>query len=564
MRRFAVSTLLLLFGAALLASGASSSANGKHKRDLSAFGEYAVRFQPGTSLADMANAVKRAKGTVIEDMHQISAVAAASADPAFAANLTANPLVVAAFIDGVGPSANGQLGGTSAAPATQTSSGGPFDPWHALYQWDDARMDVPAPSSRTSGAGIKVAEVDSGVDTGSREAASALAGQKNFIPCDALASVVGSKQVAQFLGIRDCNSQDNDGHGTWVASRIAGALNGFASNGVAPSASILDQKALAAEYGFDSTWVISAMLDACDRGAHVLNLSLVAYNDPSDPGDAQDYLLWSDAASYCRSKGAVLVAAAGNDHVRIDRVDMTVAGRPLSGVGLVDTGDDGIGLPGPSLPLQGSDLRGLLEVPAGLPGVIAVSASGNVTADATGAVPDALRFPTGLTDQLAYYSNYGSRIDIAAPGGARAFNVPSYDATSGDGFTDGFGVFGATDKSASLCDASLGTGCFKSKGDGFMWLQGTSQATANVSGAIAALLSAKPELRGNPGAVLGRLAATARTDMVNAMGPMDAADTSDTHAGPCATGFCHVDTQDPISFADAYGAGIVDLARAAQ
>jgi hypothetical protein len=97
-----------------------------------------------------------------------------------------------------------------------------------------------------------------------------------------------------------------------------------------------------------------------------------------------------------------------------------------------------------------------------------------------------------------------------------------------------------------------------------MWLQGTSQATANVSGAVAALLSAKPGLRGNPAAVLATLAGTARKNIVNAMGPMDAADTSGTLAGPCATGFCHVDTVDPIAFADAYGAGIVDVAHATQ
>ena len=33
-------------------------------------------------------------------------------------------------------------------------------------------------------------------------------------------------------------------------------------------------------------------------------------------------------------------------------------------------------------------------------------------------------FGVGKQDQLAYYSNYGPRIDIAAPGGARKFNLP--------------------------------------------------------------------------------------------------------------------------------------------
>ena len=32
---------------------------------------------------------------------------------------------------------------------------------------------------------------------------------------------------------------------------------------------------------------------------------------------------------------------------------------------------------------------------------------------------------TGLQNQLTYYSNYGPRIDVAAPGGARKFNVPA-------------------------------------------------------------------------------------------------------------------------------------------
>jgi hypothetical protein len=302
------------------------------------------------------------------------------------------------------------------------------------------------------------------------------------------------------------------------------------------------------------------MLNACDRGANVLNLSLVEYNDPTNLDDAQDYLLWADAANYCRSKGAVLVAAAGNDHVRIDRVSIKIAGRSLTGVGLVNGGNDGIGLPQPGGDLGGNDLRGLLEVPAGLPGVIMVSATGNTTADAAGAVDPAFRFPAGLSDQLAYYSNYGSRVDVAAPGGARSFNVPSYDASSGDGFTAGYGVFGGTDPSSQLCDTALGTGCFKLKGDGFMWLQGTSQATANVSGAVAALLSSRSALNGNPAAVLARLQATARRTMRNVTGPLSPS-TAPTLIGACGTGFCHVDTQHPLSFSDAYGAGLVDVGR---
>src|SRR6185312_11751744 len=40
----------------------------------------------------------------------------------------------------------------------------------------------------------------------------------------------------------------------------------------------------------------------------------------------------------------------------------------------------------------------------------------------------------GLDNQLAYYSNYGPRIDIAAPGGARKFNLPLWDGGGTPGF----------------------------------------------------------------------------------------------------------------------------------
>jgi hypothetical protein len=43
-------------------------------------------------------------------------------------------------------------------------------------------------------------------------------------------------------------------------------------------------------------------------------------------------------------------------------------------------------------------------------------------------------FGVGKRDQLAYYSNYGGRVDVAAPGGARKFNLPAGDRGSTPGF----------------------------------------------------------------------------------------------------------------------------------
>ena len=64
-------------------------------------------------------------------------------------------------------------------------------------------------------------------------------------------------------GLPDCGDGDYEGHGTWVASRIAGALNGFASNGVAPGVCTARYKVLAAGFGGMPTWILSGLVTAC-------------------------------------------------------------------------------------------------------------------------------------------------------------------------------------------------------------------------------------------------------------------------------------------------------------
>jgi hypothetical protein len=71
-------------------------------------------------------------------------------------------------------------------------------------------------------------------------------------------------------------------------------------------------------------------------------------------------------------------------------------------------------------------------------------------------------------------------------------------------------------------------------------------------------LAAHPELQGNPNGLQARLENTARTDLVNFMGPNDPRNKAPSLDGtPCDTGYCHIQFNAPISFGDAYGAGIV-------
>ncbi|HYX76542.1 MAG TPA: S8 family serine peptidase, partial [Gaiellaceae bacterium] len=387
-----------------------------------------------------------------------------------------------------------------------------------------------------------------------------------FVPCDALRHAFGG-QALKNAGLTDCGTDDQDGHGTWVASRIAGDVNGFASNGVAPNVQVSSYKVLASGFGALPDWILAGLLQACSDGVDLVNMSIAGYLDPSNPTDAQTYLLFADAVQYCRARGVTIFAAAGNEHVRVDRVAMNVAGRPLSDVGRVSTGPDGIATASPGA-TSVTDLRGSLEAPAGVPGVVMVSATNNGNDAAPANDPFGVGMHVGARDQLAYYSSYGPRVDLAAPGGARRFNLPGWDGGDGNVLYGGWGSLGALAANGSVCSDPLQSSlfnfaCFKSEGVGFGWLQGTSMAAPNALGVAALVLSAKPALRDDPVALTYRLTSTAQHAMTNWTGPDDPGNTSPTYDGrPCSTGYCHLDTSAPIPFADAYGAGLVDAGAA--
>src|SRR5436309_9960095 len=315
-------------------------------------------------------------------------------------------------------------------------------------------------------------------------------------------------------------------------------------------------------------WILSGHLTAYADGVDLVNMSITGYLDPSDPTDAQTYLLFNDVVQYCRARGVTIVAAAGNEHVRVDRVTTTVGGRALSGVGRVSNDADGIGTTPPGADSADFDLRGLLEAPAGVPGVVMVSATNNGNGAAPADDPFAVGLHVGARDQLAYYSSYGRRVDLAAPGGARRFNLPGWDGGAGNILYGGWGSLGALADNGLICRAPLQSSlfnfsCFKADGAGFGWLQGTSMSAPNALGVAALAISAKPALRHDPAALVTRLRATARQTMTNFTGPDDPNHTSPTYDGrPCATGYCHLDTSVSIPFADAYGTGLVDAGAA--
>ncbi|MEJ5197500.1 MAG: S8 family serine peptidase, partial [Anaerolineae bacterium] len=103
----------------------------------------------------------------------------------------------------------------------------------------------------------------------------------------------------------DGDPSDDQGHGTHVAGIIAAAMNnGLGTTGLAPNVSILPVKVLnAAKSG---TWanVSLGIRYAADHGAKVINLSL---------GGTTPSTALLDAIRYALSKGALVIAAAGNN-----------------------------------------------------------------------------------------------------------------------------------------------------------------------------------------------------------------------------------------------------------
>ena len=133
----------------------------------------------------------------------------------------------------------------------------------------------------------------------------------------------GKDQVTHLDLVND--GQTFHSHGTSVASMIAG--QNPQAPGVAPATEILDIRVANAE-GYTVSSVLSqGIIEAVDRGAKVLNISLGGHGDSE---------LLRAALDYAAAKGAVVVAAAGNEGY--DQLSIPAAYENVLSVGSVDAG----------------------------------------------------------------------------------------------------------------------------------------------------------------------------------------------------------------------------------
>jgi lantibiotic leader peptide-processing serine protease len=464
----------------------------------------------------------------------------------------------------------------SAAAAARVRGINPDPAWdYKGLLWDYRRMGLPAGWKQTAGSpAVTVAVADTGLDYTHVELASkvvqvidltVLEGDEPI--CKTLFGQSDDDLAAEFGGPAN---GDWNGHGSWIGGNIAAALNGTGTNGIAPKVKLVALK-ISQWCGFSSTAAeLAAFTTAADMGIDVVNISFGGYLDPADPESAVAFQAYADAIAYARSKGTLIVGSAGNAHVRI-------------GAGGRITSHGQLTAPG-TTPEDFQDLFGWYRVPTGPPGALVVSATGNLVNEPSATCPpgtadnpnatckpaaDAHQpFGVGKRDQLAYYSNYGPRVDVAAPGGARKFNLPTGDRGGTPGFpvtaddlTNAWQTFSTTSNWAVEIPCFVFTaGSGFPQGQCYSTIQGTSMAAPHAAAAVALIASEHKGLRHRPRALVARLKATARSRH-NTTPPVSATDTSpaDLTGVACPTGYCHLGGS-PISNRNAYGAGLAYVA----
>ncbi|WP_437505978.1 S8 family peptidase [Sorangium sp. So ce1099] len=184
-------------------------------------------------------------------------------------------------------------------------------------QWHMARVGAERAWDFATGRGVTVAVVDTGI---------ACETHGPFVKAPDLAS---TECVEGWNFVTKTNhANDDQGHGTHVAGTIAQSTNnGIGAAGLAFHARLMPVKVLN-ESGWGTTAdVADGIRWAAEHGAHVINLSL---------GGPRNSKVLQSAIDYAISRGAVVVAAAGNTG---GRVQFPGASDGVIGVSATDAND---------------------------------------------------------------------------------------------------------------------------------------------------------------------------------------------------------------------------------
>ncbi len=186
----------------------------------------------------------------------------------------------------------------------------PNDEFYHL-QWNFPLINLPDAWDLSTGSGVTVAVVDSGVNP---------FGFDSFGRFSVNRILPGHNAIWRLPGGIDFN-----GHGTHVAGTIGQETNNTEGvAGIAYHAKILPVKVMSfLGFGLDS-WIIRGIRWAADNGADIINLSI---------GGGGHSKALEDAVDYAYEKGVTLVAASGNDGT--DEVDYPAAFENCIAVGAI-------------------------------------------------------------------------------------------------------------------------------------------------------------------------------------------------------------------------------------
>ncbi|KJY96656.1 S8 family peptidase [Pseudoalteromonas ruthenica] len=291
------------------------------------------------------------------------------------------------------------------------------DQWHYFEQ--TAGINLPSAWDSATGAGVTVAVLDTGYRPHADLAANLLAGydmiSDTFVANDGGGRDNDARDPGDAITANECGythgAQGSSWHGTHVAGTVAAvANNGEGVTGVAYDANIVPVRVLGKCGGLTS--------DIADAIVWASGGSVSGVPANANPADVINMSLGGsgscssttqNAINQARANGTAIVVAAGNDNDNSANYN-----------------------------------------PGNCNGVINVAA-------------------VGRDGGRAYYSNYGSNIDVAAPGGAQSF---------------------ANDPEGIL--STLNSGSTSPGSDNYAYSQGTSMAAPHVAGVAALIKEAKP------------------------------------------------------------------------
>jgi subtilisin family serine protease len=408
---------------------------------------YIVLYNNGASSADAAATMAGAGGTLVANYSQIGVVIARSSNPDFAAAVQQNSKVAGAAStagfatqvrDVTDNSNSGPVGPPIPAPGGDDLSG---------LQWDMNQINAPAAHAINGGSpNVVVGDIDTGLDFTHPD----LAPNVDFADSASCVGGVPNTSPAAWM--------DDNGHGTHTAGTIAAAKNGIGIVGVAPNVRLAGIKAGNADGFFFPEAVVCAFMWAGTHHINITNNSYFAdpwlFNCRNDAGQRAIWVAERRAIRFAQSQGTLVVAADGNqaDDLAHPTLDATS--------------------PDDTTPVLRDITNACAVVPVEVPGVIGVSATGNLR-------------------EKSFYSSYGvSATEVAAPGGD---SILQLTAAAPNG------------RVLSTWPASLIGDCARQVFDGtatYCYAQGTSMASPHAAGVAALLESATGKTGGALAAAL--------------------------------------------------------------